>query len=81
MSSGDLMSNLLGNPAALAASILWSIVGMGFAAYGKKQQAALPLCGGMALMVIPYFCSDSALIMSLISIAIIAGIFCLRKYV
>ena len=75
------MSNLLGNPAALVASILWSIVGMGFAAYGKKQQAVLPLCGGMALMVIPYFCSDSALIMSLISIAIIAAIIWLRKYV
>lgn len=75
------MSNLMGNPAALVASILWSIVGMGFAVYGKKQQAALPLCGGMALMILPYFCSDSALIMSLISIAIVAAIFWLRKYI
>ena len=71
----------MGNPAALVASFLWSTVGMGFAIYGKKQQAALPLCGGIALMLIPYFCSDSALIMSLISSVIVAGIIWLRKYV
>ncbi|HLX72321.1 MAG TPA: amino acid transport protein [Verrucomicrobiae bacterium] len=71
----------MGNPAAMVASFVWSTIGMGFAIYGKKQQAALPLCGGMALMLIPFFCSDSALIMSLISIAVIAGIIWLRKYV
>ncbi len=65
----------------MVASFVWSTIGMGFAIYGKKQQAALPLCGGMALMLIPFFCSDSALIMSLISIAVIAGIIWLRKYV
>jgi hypothetical protein len=81
MPSGDLISNLTGNPAALVASFLWSTVGMGFAVYGKKQQAAVPLCGGIALMLIPYFCSDSALTMSLISSAIVAGIVWLRKYV
>jgi len=71
----------MGNLAALVASFLWSTIGMGFAIYGKKQQATLPLCGGIALMLIPYFCSDSALIMSLISSAIVAAIIWLRKYV
>lgn len=75
------MSNLMGNPAALIASFLWSTIGMGFAIYGKKQQATAPLVGGVALMLIPYFCSDSALIMSLICGAVVAGIIWLRKYV
>ena len=74
------MSKLADNPAALIASMVWSTVGMGFAIYGKKQQAAMPLCGGIALMLIPFFCSDSALIMSLISGAVIAAIIWLPKY-
>ena len=31
---------------------------MGFFIYGKKQQAAVPLVCGLALMVFPYFVSN-----------------------
>jgi hypothetical protein len=46
---------------------------MGFAIYGKKQRATAPLVGGVALVAISYFI-DSALMMSLVGVALIAGI-------
>ena len=46
---------------------------MGFAIYGKKQRATGPLVGGVALVAISYFI-DSALVMSLVGAALIAGI-------
>jgi len=46
---------------------------MGFAIYGKRQKAASPLWGGVALMAISYFIS-SALVMSLLGVALVAGI-------
>lgn len=41
------------------AMIMWSVlfgaIGMGYFVYGKRQQAIVPLCIGMALIVFPYF--------------------------
>jgi hypothetical protein len=49
-------------------SILWGLlfgtIGMGFFVYGKKQQAAVPLVCGLALMIFPYFVSNSLLLVS-----------------
>jgi len=55
----------MGNTNSLFASLFWGSVGMGFAIYGKRQQAAVPLCGGIVLMVLSYFIS-SALYLSLV---------------
>jgi len=46
---------------------------MGFAIYGKRQRETAPLVGGVALMAISYFIS-SALLMSLVGVALVAGI-------
>ncbi len=47
-------------------SILWSLlfgsVGLGFFVYGRKQKAVVPLVCGLALMVFPYFVSDTFLL-------------------
>ena len=63
----------------LIAGIIWSAVGLGFFIYGKKQRSFPPLVGGLAVMGIPYFIS-SALWMSVVAVAIIAGIWFWSRY-
>lgn len=41
---------------------LVSSVGLGLFLYGKKQKAVVPLVCGIGLMVIPYFISNTALL-------------------
>jgi len=44
-------------------SIVWGLlfgsIGVGFFIYGKKQQAPVPLVCGVALMVFPFFVSNT----------------------
>ena len=63
----------------LFAALIWGSVGMGFAIYGKKQKALVPLVGGIVLMGISYLIS-SALYMSLVGVAIVAAILMLGRY-
>jgi len=62
----------------LWASLFWGAVGSGFAIYGKKQGSAAPLFGGLAMVGAAYFC-ESALMMSFVSLALIAGIWWLSR--
>jgi hypothetical protein len=66
------------NSDTLFASLLWGSIGLGFAIYGKKQGAMVPLFGGVALVAVSYFIG-SALYMSLVGIALVAGMIWLRK--
>ena len=63
---------------SLFASLLWGSIGSGFAIFGKKQGEPVTLFGGIALVAVSYFI-ESALIMSLVSATMIAGIFWLRR--
>lgn len=63
----------------LFASLFWGSLGMGFAIYGKKQGAMVPLFGGVAVMAVSYFIS-SALYMSLVCAGLMVGIIWLRKW-
>lgn len=62
----------------LWASLVWGAVGTGFAIYGKKQGAMVPLIGGLALIGASYVC-DTALVMSVVCVAIIAAIWWLTR--
>jgi len=44
--------------------VLFSAVGLGFFVYGKKQQSAVPFLCGLALMVFPYFISNTVLLVT-----------------
>ena len=50
-------------------SLLWGLlfgsIGLGFFVYGKKQRAIVPLVCGLALMVFPYFVSNTLLIVAI----------------
>lgn len=63
----------IGSSSFIIASLIWGSIGMGFAIYGKKQRATAPLLGGVLLMGISYLIS-SALLMSLVGVALVAGI-------
>jgi hypothetical protein len=57
------------------ASLLWGLlfgsIGLGFLMYGRKQRAVVPLVCGLALMVFPYFVSNTILLI-LIGVALMA---------
>lgn len=62
----------------LFASLIWGSVGLGYFIYGKKQSSWSPMIGGLAMMAISYFIS-SALVMSLVSLAIIVAVYFLLR--
>ena len=61
------------DPNTLWASMLWGAVGSGYFIYGKKQGRPVPLVVGLVMIAVTYFC-ETALVMSLVSVALIAGI-------
>lgn len=50
-------------------SLIWGVVfgaiGLGYFVHGKKQRAVVPLLAGVALMVLPYFVTNSWLLVLL----------------
>jgi hypothetical protein len=49
--------------------LLFGSIGLGFFMYGRKQRAVAPLVCGLALMVFPYFVSNTFLLV-LIGVAL-----------
>ena len=62
----------------LFASLIWGGIGSGMFMYGWKQKSTLPLAGGFALTAVTYFV-ESALYMSLASVAILVIMYGLKK--
>ncbi|HQX91615.1 MAG TPA: hypothetical protein PL007_03570 [Thermomonas sp.] len=50
------------NTSVLLLGVLFGAVGVGYALYGRKQRAPLPLVCGVALMVIPYFLGNAVVL-------------------
>jgi hypothetical protein len=50
-------------------SLLWGLlfgsIGLGFLIYGRKQRAVVPLICGLALMIFPYFISNTILLVAI----------------
>ena len=62
----------------LFASLLWGSIGVGYFIYGKRQQQLMPMLGGVAMIAVSYLVS-SALLMSLISVALMVAVYLLVK--
>ena len=62
----------------LFASLIWGSIGVGYWMYGKKQSSGVAMIGGALLIVASYFVG-SALLMSLISVAIMVAVYLLLK--
>jgi hypothetical protein len=66
------------NSSVLFASLLWGSIGAGYFIYGKKQRSWPSMVRGVAMIVVSYFVGLVSL-MSLASIAIMAGVYVLIK--
>jgi hypothetical protein len=49
---------------ALLWGLLFGSVGLSFFTYGKRQRAVVPLLCGLALMVFPYFVSNTVVLVA-----------------
>ena len=63
----------------LVASLIWGSVGAGYCLYGKRQQAWVPMVGGALMIAASYFIG-SALIMSVVCLALMGLVFFLLKH-
>lgn len=64
--------------AILLCGLLFSAFGMGYAVYGKRQQALVPLLSGIALMIYPYFV-DGLFWLVTLGLALLAAPIVLRR--
>jgi hypothetical protein len=62
----------------LLANLVWGSIAAGYILYGRKQREMVPFIGGV-LMVVVSFLVTSALLMSLLSIALMVLIYVLMK--
>ena len=46
----------------LVLGVIFGSVGLGYFLCGKKQRAVVPLVSGLALMVVPYFISNTVVL-------------------
>jgi hypothetical protein len=56
---------------ALLWGLLFGSIGLGFFVYGRRQRAVVPLLCGVALIIFPYFVSNTILLLAL-GVALIA---------
>lgn len=66
------------NASFLFASLIWGSIGMGYFIYGKKQASWPAMVGGVVIMASSYFVA-SALLMTLIGLALMAAVYFLLK--
>ncbi len=62
----------------LFASLIWGSVGSGYCIYGWKQKVMTPFFGGFAMIAVSCLVT-SWVLMSLISIALMVGVYLLVK--
>jgi hypothetical protein len=62
----------------LFASLIWGSLGFGYFIFGKKQSSWPPMIGGILMIGVSYFVG-SALLMSLLSLGIMAAVYFLLK--
>ena len=53
------------NTSSLLWGVLFGSIGLGFFVYGRRQKVVVPLVCGVALMIFPYFVSNTVLLVAL----------------
>ncbi len=61
----------MGSAAGLLWGVLFSSLGLGYFMYGKKQKASVPFACGVALMLYPYFVTNT-IILVVVGVALAA---------
>lgn len=52
----------MGSTAGLLWGVVFSSLGLGYFMYGKKQKASVPFVCGVALMLYPYFVTNTIML-------------------
>lgn len=60
------------------ASLIWGSIGAGYAIYGKRQKALVPMVGGVIIVAASYLASG-VWEMSLISLGVMAAVYFLAR--
>ena len=63
---------------SLLTSMFFGTIGGGYALYGKKQGATIPLAGGLAMVAVSTFIS-APLILTVVCFALMGGVFFLGR--
>lgn len=66
------------DPGTLMWGVIFGSIGLGFFVYGKKQKAIVPLISGVGLICVPYFISNTYILI-LSGIALIAMPFFIKQ--
>jgi hypothetical protein len=53
------------NTSSLLWGVLFGSIGLGFFVYGRRQKVVVPLACGVALMIFPYFVSNTVLLVAI----------------
>lgn len=53
------------NTSSLLWGVLFGSIGLGIFVYGRRQKVVVPLVCGVALMIFPYFVSNTVLLVAL----------------
>jgi hypothetical protein len=62
----------------LFASLVWGSVGVGYCIYGRRQQSWAPFAAGVVMIAVSYLVG-SALVMSLICLALVVLVYVLLR--
>jgi len=54
----------MGSTATFLWGVLFASIGMGFFLYGRRQKAPVPLATGITLFLLPYFISNTYLLVA-----------------
>jgi hypothetical protein len=65
------------NTSSLLWGVLFGSIGLGFFVYGRRQKVVVPLVCGVALMIFPYFVSNTVLLVA-VGVVLIAIPYFLR---
>ena len=65
------------NTSLLLWGLLFGSVGFGFFLYGKRQKSMVPLVCGLALMAVPYFITNTFVLVA-VGVALIAAPYFIR---
>ena len=63
--------------ALLLWGLLFGSIGFGFFLYGKRQKSLVPLVCGLALMAVPYFITNTVVLV-LVGVALMAAPYFIR---
>ena len=65
----------MGGGAQIIWGLIFGVIGLAYFTYGRKQRAIVPLVAGISLFVVPYFISNSYILVAVGTVILIVPYF------